>query len=49
LEAAAEALVDYPGRQTDDGLLGEVEVAWAEYEELTEQQYELFLKNRREP
>jgi hypothetical protein len=39
LEAAAGALLGYhlAGRQTDDELLDEVQIAWAEYEELTEQ------------
>ena len=39
LEAAAGALLGYylAGRRTDDELLSEVQVAWAEYEELTEQ------------
>jgi hypothetical protein len=42
LAAAAGALVGcyLAGRRTDDELLGEVEAAWAEYEELTEQQLE---------
>jgi len=40
LEAAAGALIGYylAGRRTDDELLAEVEAAWAEYEELSEQQ-----------
>ena len=40
LAAAAAALIGFylAGRRTDDKLLGEVEAAWAEYEELTEQQ-----------
>jgi hypothetical protein len=42
LAAAAGALLGYSlaGRRTDDELLAPVEVAWAEYEELTEQQRE---------
>jgi hypothetical protein len=42
LEAAAAALVGYylAGRGSDDELLGEVEAAWGEYEELIEQQLE---------
>jgi hypothetical protein len=49
LEAAAGALLGYylGGRRTDDALLGEVEVAWAEYEELTEQQLERAMDRRR--
>ena len=54
---AAGALLSYylAGRRTDDELLGEVEAAWAEYEELTEQQLEraverrLFGRGRAEP
>ncbi len=30
----------WPGRRTDDELLGEVEASWAEFEEVTEQQRE---------
>jgi hypothetical protein len=39
VEAAAGALLGYylAGRRTDDALLGDVEAAWAEYEELSEQ------------
>ena len=39
LSAAAAALVGYylAGRRTDDELLGEVEAAWAEHEDLAEQ------------
>jgi hypothetical protein len=39
LEAAAGALLSYylAGRRTDDELLAQVEAAWVEYEELTEQ------------
>jgi hypothetical protein len=42
LEAAAEALLGYylAGRRTNDEPLAQVEAAWAEYEELTEQQLE---------
>jgi hypothetical protein len=42
VEAAGGALLGYylGGRRTDDELLGEVEAAWAGYEELTEQQLE---------
>jgi hypothetical protein len=49
LEAAAGALVGYylGGRRTDDELLDEVEAAWAEYEELTEQQLERAMDRKR--
>lgn len=48
LEAAAGALVGYylAGRRTDDALLGEVEAAWAEYEELMDQQVERAMQRR---
>jgi hypothetical protein len=54
---AAGVLLGYylAGRRSDDELLGEVEAAWAEYEELTEQQFEravergLFGRSRAEP
>lgn len=49
LEAAAAVLLGYylAGRRTDDELLGEVEAAWAEYEELTEQQLERDMDRKR--
>jgi hypothetical protein len=49
VEAAAGALLGYylAGRRTDDELLGEVEAAWAEYEELTEQELERAMDRRR--
>lgn len=49
VEAAAGALVGYylAGRRTDDELLGEVEAAWATYEELTEQQLERAMDHKR--
>jgi hypothetical protein len=48
LEAAAGALVGYylAGRRTDDALLGEVEAAWAEYEELLEQEVARAMERR---
>jgi hypothetical protein len=56
LEAALDALLGYylAGRRTDDELLAEVEAAWAESEELTQQQLEhamergAFRRRRRE-
>ena len=49
LEAAAGALVGYylAGRRTDDELLGEVLAAWAEYEELNQQQVQLLVERGR--
>jgi len=49
LEAAAAALIGYylAGRRTDDQLLGGVEVAWAECEELHEQQLQRDLERKR--
>jgi hypothetical protein len=49
LEAATGVLLGYylAGRWTDDELLGEVEAAWAEYEELTEQQLERDMDRKR--
>jgi hypothetical protein len=49
LEAAAGALVGYylAGRRTDDELLGEVLAAWAEYEDLTQQQVQLVVERGR--
>jgi hypothetical protein len=49
VEAAARALLGYylAGRQTDDELLGEIEAAWAEYEELTEQELERDVDRKR--
>lgn len=49
LEAAAGVLLGYylAGRWTDDELLGEVEAAWAEYEELTEQELERDMDGKR--
>jgi hypothetical protein len=49
LKAAAGALLGYylAGRRTDDELLGEVEAAWAEYEELTEQELERAMDRKR--
>jgi hypothetical protein len=48
LEAAAGALLGYSlaGRRTDDELLAQVEAAWAEYEELTEQQLERAMERK---
>jgi hypothetical protein len=49
LEVAAGVLLGYylAGRRTDDELLGEVEAAWAEYEELTEQELERGMDRKR--
>jgi hypothetical protein len=49
VEAAAGALLGYylAGRQTDDELLGEVEAAGAEYEDLTEQELERDVDRKR--
>jgi hypothetical protein len=49
LEAATGELVGFylAGRRTDDELLAKVEVAWAEYEELTEQQFEHAMGGKR--
>jgi hypothetical protein len=48
LEAAAGVLLGYylAGRWTDDELLGEVEAAWVEYEELMDQQVERAMQRR---
>jgi len=48
LAAAAAALVGYylAGRRTDDELLGEVEAAWAEHEDLAEQQRQRAVERR---
>jgi hypothetical protein len=49
LDAAAGALLGYylAGRRTDDELLAQVEAAWAESEELTEQQLERAMDRKR--
>jgi hypothetical protein len=49
LEVAVGALLGYylAARQTDDELLAQVEVAWAEYQELTEQQLERAMDRKR--
>lgn len=49
LERAADALVGIylAGRRTDDELLAQVEVAWADYEELTQQQFERAVGSKR--
>jgi hypothetical protein len=48
LEAAAAALIGYylAGRHSDDALLGEVETAWAEYEELQERRRQRGMERR---
>ena len=49
LEVATGALVGFylAGRRTDDELLAQVEVAWAEYEEVTQQQFEQAVDHKR--
>jgi hypothetical protein len=49
LEMATSTLVGFylAGRRTDDELLAQVEVAWADYEELTQQQLERAVDRKR--
>jgi len=49
LEAAAGALIGYyvTGRRTDDALLGEVQIAWAEYEGLVHERLQRDLERGR--